>query len=124
MNENDTILIRELSDSYRHQLGFYTTLGETVHRILSRLILSRGDFSGVKGDFAEKQRLLECIDSERGKTSGSIKVWQERKSFIADHEAAKELDRVLREIESAIKKFLDGEEQLKRYLEQMIRKGS
>jgi hypothetical protein len=118
------MLVRELRDSYRRQLAFYGALGETGRKILSRLVLSRGDFSGVKADFAEKQRLLECIEAERFKTNGQVKEWQERKAFVAGFEEARELDGVLREIEGSIRKFLDGEEQLKRYLERAMQKGS
>lgn len=122
MTENETAVIRELCDSYRLQLGFYNALGETVHRILSRLILSRGDLSALKTDFAEKQQYLRQIESERLKTAHQVKLWQEIKSHREGTKEALELDGVLRETEATIKKFLDGEDQLKKHLERLMRK--
>jgi hypothetical protein len=123
MTDNDTMVIRELKDSYCRQLDCYRALGETVNKILSRLVLTRGDFSSVKVEFAEKQRLLGCIESERAGATGRVREWQERKSAMAGRDEAKELDGVLRQIETAIRKFLEGEEQLKRYLEGIMKKG-
>ncbi|MCU0608952.1 MAG: hypothetical protein MUF22_04195 [Chitinispirillaceae bacterium] len=118
----DTMLLEDLRDSFRLQRGWYAELGALVDRILSRLILSRGDFAGVRNEFAEKQRLLECIEKERARTSGPVSIWQEQKTRFAASSAAGELDRELEQTGAVIRKFLDGEEQLKRYLERMMTK--
>jgi hypothetical protein len=52
----------------------------------------------------------------------NVRAWQEQKGAVAGRPDARELDGVLREIEHAIKKFLEGEDQLKRYLERLVRK--
>lgn len=122
MPENDTEIIRELCDSYRIQLGFYNALSATVQRILSRLILSRGDLSALKTDFAEKKRFLEKIEAERLKTAPQVKIWQDTKSFHGETKEALELDGILRETGDTIRKFLDGEEQLKKHLERILQK--
>ena len=122
MLENDTNLIRELCDSYRIQLGFYNTLNETVQKILSRLILSRGDLSSLKADFAEKQRCIEQIQLERLKTQRQAKTWQETKALKGETREALELDIILGKIENTINKFLDGEDQLKKHLERILQK--
>jgi hypothetical protein len=123
MSDNDTMLIRELSGSYRLQRDCYTALGVMVDRILGRLVLSRGDLSGVKDEFAEKRRLLERIERERARTTGHSTEWQERKAKCAGRREAQELDAILRETEAAIRKFLEGETQLERYLERMAHTG-
>jgi hypothetical protein len=122
MNENDTMLVKELSDSYRLQRDCYTALGDRVNKIVGHLVLSRGDLSSVKDDFSEKRRLLNCIDKERARSGGRIAEWQERKKGLADCREARELDGVLKETEVAIKKFLEGETQLERYLGRMVHK--
>jgi hypothetical protein len=114
------MLVKELSDSFRFQLGCYNALYETVHAILSRLILSRGDFSGVRAAFEEKQRLLDRIETERTRTTGQVRQWQERKSTISGSEDARAFDEVLRQTETAIQRFLGVEEQLRMYLERVI----
>jgi hypothetical protein len=124
MVENETIIIRELCDSYRLQLGFYKGLSKTVQRILSKLILSRGDLSALKNDFAEKKHFLDLIEAERLKTAPQVKIWQETKSQSKKNKEALELDGILNETETTIKTFLDGEEQLKKHLERILRKRS
>jgi len=122
MAENEPDTIQELCDSYRLQLGFYRALSETVQKILSRLILSRGDLSALRNDFTEKQRLLEQIEAERMKTAPQVKRWMETKAKNGESEAAQELDGILRETEKTIKNFLDGEDQLKKHLERLMQK--
>ena len=124
MNENDTMLVRGLRDSFLLQLRYYSALNDTVQKILGKLILSRGDFSGLKAEFIEKQRLLGCLDLERTKTIGPTRMWQERKMQLAGQQDAKELDAILEKTGRMIEKFLDGEEQLKKYLEGIIKKGA
>jgi hypothetical protein len=120
MAENETAVIRELCDSYRIQLGFYSALNETVQKILSKLILSRGDLSVLKNEFSEKKRYLDQIDAERLKTAPLVKVWQETKSLRGGTPEAMELDEILHDTENTIKKFLDGEDQLKKHLERIL----
>lgn len=122
MEENITVMISELCDSYRIQLGFYNALSETVQKILSKLILSRGDLSAFKSDFAEKKRFLDHIEAERIKTAGQVKAWQNAKTIHGETPEARELDGILSETENAIRKFLDGEEQLKKHLERILQK--
>jgi hypothetical protein len=120
MNENNTVMIQELCDSFRIQLGFYSALNDTAQRILSKLILSRGDLSGLKNDFADKKRFLDQIEGERQKTAGQVKVWQDTKALHGETVEARELDGILRETEKTIRTFLDGEEQLKKHLERIL----
>jgi hypothetical protein len=122
MPENNAVIIKELCDSYRIQLGFYNDLGDTVQRILSKLILSRGDLSALKTDFAEKKRFLEQIEAERLKIAPQVKKWQDTKAFHGETKEALELDGILYETGNTIKKFLDGEEQLKKHLERILQK--
>jgi hypothetical protein len=122
MEKSSTVIIKELCDSFRIQLGFYHALSETVQRILSKLILSRGDLLALKTDFAEKKLFLEQIEAERLKTAGQVKAWQATKALHGETTEARELDGILRETENTIKKFLDGEDQLKIHLERILQK--
>ena len=122
MQEIETGIIKELCDSYRIQLGLYNALCETAQRILSRLILSRGDLSALKTDFAEKKRYLERIEAERQKAAPQVKKWIDTKALHGETKEALELDGILSETENIIKRFLDGEEQLKKHLERLLQK--
>jgi hypothetical protein len=124
MNENDTLIIRELKDSYLQQLLYYTVLTETVRTILGRLVLSRGDFGSVSTGLAEKRRLLNSIEEERTRTAGHVRLWQECKDRFSGTVAAQEFDGVLQKTEKKIRDFLDAEEQLKNYIESILRKAT
>jgi len=123
MAETIADTIQNLCDSYRIQQGLYRELGETVHRILSKLILSRGDLTALRADFEDKQRLLEDIETQRFKIAPQVKIWQESKAGQGETAGARELDSILRDIEKSIKSFLDGEDQLKKHLERIMQKG-
>ena len=122
MNENDTLVIRDLKKSYRQQLLYYRELGEIVRKIMSRLVLSRGDFGAIKDDLFEKQRLLTCIEQERMRTAPQVNRWQEYKQRMASNNDAREFDTILQETETVIRDFLDGEDQLRKYIESLLRK--
>jgi hypothetical protein len=113
------MVIRRLTGSYRRRVESYDALGDIVLKILGRLILSRGDFSGVKSDFEEKQILLDRLEKERVATMIDVEIWQNRKSSLSGEKEAQEFDRELLRAESAIRRFLEAEDQLKRYLEQL-----
>jgi hypothetical protein len=122
MNENDTLILRDLKNSYRQQLFYYRALGEVVRKIMSRLELSRGDFGTIKGDLTEKQRLLTCIEQERTRTAPQVNRWQEHKQRMVLTDDAREFDAILQETETVIRDFLDGEDQLRKYIESLLRK--
>jgi hypothetical protein len=122
MNEHDTILIQELTSSYNRQLVWYKELRDFVQKVLSRLILSRGDISGLMVGLEKKQKLMEQIDTERRRTADSVKKWQDLKLQLAICDEIDELNDTLEKTSIAIKDFLDEEEKLKRYLEGIIKK--
>ena len=122
MNEHDTILVRDLSETFRRQLVWYQELRDLVGKILSRLVLSRGDVSGVISGLEKKKVLLEAIESERNRNSGLIAQWQERKGSIEKNGSVQELEMVLEQTSGAICEFLDEEEQLKKYIESILQK--
>lgn len=122
MDENDRILIQELTDSYNQQLVWYRELKALVQKILSRLILSRGDISGLMSGLEKKQKLMERIESERHRTSDLVNKWQDRKMHLQPCQDTAILNDVLQTTSGAIKEFLDEEEKVKKYLESIIRK--
>jgi hypothetical protein len=124
MNEHDTMVIRRLTCSYRRQIDWYDTLCGVVEKILGRLILSRGDFSGVKVCFDEKKRLLDLIEQERSETIREVETWRIRKGALLGEPEACDFDQVLRHTEEAIGRFLETEGQLKRCIEQRMLESS
>jgi tRNA C32,U32 (ribose-2'-O)-methylase TrmJ len=124
VNDNDTILIRELKNSYTMQLGWYRELGMLVQKILGKLILSRGDISGLVSGLEKKQKILAFIENERNRTSDRVKQWQERKKYVTNEDEVQELNSILTDVEKVIKAFLNEEDQLKKYIERLIEKDS
>ncbi|HON10314.1 MAG TPA: hypothetical protein PLE24_05560 [Chitinispirillaceae bacterium] len=122
MDENDTILIQDLADSFSRQLQWYRQLRDLVRKILGRLVLSRGDTSGVITGFEQKKALLEKIEDERNRSAGLVERWQSRKGLIGAEEKSAMLEDVLEQTGRAIQEFLDEEKQLEKYLESIIKK--
>jgi len=118
---NDTVIISELSASYSKQIRWYRDLSGLVQKTLSQLVLSRGNVAGVMGNFEKKQQIFSHIAEERRRISEAAAQWQTRKPHASSSREADKLDGLLSETETVIKEFLDGEEQLKRYLEHMAR---
>jgi hypothetical protein len=122
MNENGTLIIRELKESFCRQLCYYRDLRDIVQKLVSDLILSRVDVGGIKEDLERKRELLACIERERASIADHVGIWQERKGNLGASADAQELDGVLRETEKMIRNFLDGEAQLKKYFEHVLSK--
>jgi hypothetical protein len=113
----DSDLISSLSSSFAKQLAWYCELSELVQKTLGQLVLSRGDVTLVMDNFTRKQKVLDMIVEERGRIGGTVDLWQHKKKEIKACQASDELDALLKKTAAAISEFLDGEEQLKRYLE-------
>jgi hypothetical protein len=122
MNEDDRILIQELTSSYHLQFVWYKELRDFVRKILSRLILSRGDISGLMIGLEKKQKLMEQIETERRRMADSVSKWQDLKMRLAVTDEINELNDILGKTSIAIKEFLDEEDKLKKYLEGIIKK--
>src|SRR5665647_1917216 len=103
MNEHDMILIQELTASYKKQFVWYIDLRDLVQKILSRLILSRGNMSELMIGLGKKKKLLESIESERSRVNESVLRWQEIKKKIAVCEETTTLNEVLETTSIAIK---------------------
>lgn len=114
-------IITSLCSSFSVQIEHYKTLHDRTQKILSKLILSRGDVSPLRAAFDEKQVLLEAISAEREKIKPSIVWWQENKESLGTFTFAKELDALLVVMEKAIKKFLESEDQLERHLAKLAK---
>ncbi|MGB7568390.1 MAG: hypothetical protein WBM07_11045 [Chitinivibrionales bacterium] len=114
---NDSDLISLLSTSFAKQMMWYRELSNLVHKTLGQLVLSRGDVTQVMENFTRKQKILDMIVEERDHIGGSVDLWQKCKKSIKDGRASDELDDLLKKTAAVISEFLDGEAQLKRYLE-------
>jgi hypothetical protein len=119
-----TSLIATLAASYRRQLEMYRTLTALVQKTLSQVVLSRGDVSGVMDSFTRKQELIDAIVKERENVGDCVVLWQERKAGLKQSTQSQELDELLKATQLVIKEFLEYEEQLKKYLEHVTKKGS
>ncbi|MBN1308604.1 MAG: hypothetical protein JXA18_11840 [Chitinispirillaceae bacterium] len=117
VNENDTILIQELTDSYRSQLVRYCGLRDVTRQLMAKLVLTRGDVSLVKEHLRKKQQLLEAIERERSRVTEQVAEWQRRKESIGRGTETDLFNEVLKEVTDAIRAFLDDEAQLRKYLE-------
>lgn len=104
------------------QLCWYRELGLLVQKILGKLILSRGDISGLVSGLEKKQKILSSIENERNRTSDYVKHWQERKNYVTNENEVQELNLILTDVENAIKAFLNEEDQLKKYIERLVEK--
>jgi hypothetical protein len=114
---DDSTCIRLLSASFSKQLQWYEELSRIVQRTLSQLVLSRGDVRSVMASVLEKRKIVDMIAREREKIRETANFYRQRKDQIQSSLLKNDLDRLLAKSESAIKEFLDAEDQLKRYLE-------
>lgn len=119
-HDNDTLLMRDLTDSYSGQLERYGALRDITRQLMGKLVLSRGDFSSVTDGLTRKRQLLDAIETERGRIARQVMMWEKRKAAIARCEDSNRLDTVLQRVTDTIKEFLDDETQLRKYLESCI----
>lgn len=122
MNDNDILIIRELIDSYKKQYNWYEQLRVMDQKILSRLILSRGDMHEMMISFEKKKTLIDNLETERNRTSDAVQYWQKIKSDFPVCEDTDELNAILEKTTNAIKGFLDEEEKIKKYIEGVVKK--
>ena len=120
VNEHDTILIQELTDSYRGQLVRYCGLRDVTRQLMGKLVLTRGNFSQVTETLRKKQRLLEDIETERTRVARQVIEWQQRKAQIARSAETDLFNEVLQKVTDAIREFLDDEAQVRKYLESAV----
>jgi hypothetical protein len=120
---DDTTLISALQASYKRQLSQYRSLASLVQKTLSQVVLTRGDMSGLVANFAQKKAILESILKERAEAEPLVLLWQERKAAIPKTAQTAQLDSLLSNTQSVIREFLEGEEQLKKYLEHVVKRG-
>jgi predicted GTPase len=121
---DDTTLISSLQESYKRQISLYQSLASLVQKTLSQIILTRGDVSGLMGNFAQKKDLLDSILKERAETEPLVAMWQKRKADVPLNAQTVQLDSLLQKTQSVIQEFLEGEEQLKKCLEHVVKKGN
>jgi uncharacterized protein YjaZ len=122
MNDNDILIIHELIESYRKQFDWYEQLRVMDQKILSRLILSRGDMHEMMNSFEKKKTLIDNLEKERIRTSDAVQHWQKIKSSFPVCEDTDELNAILEKTTTAIKGFLDEEEKIKKYIEGVVKK--
>jgi hypothetical protein len=115
--ENDTILIQELTDSFRGQLVRYRGLRDLTRQLMGKLVLSRGDFSQVMDGLRKKQQRLEDVETERRRIADQVTQWQRKKAEMNRGAETDLLNEVLRKVTETIQEFLDDEAQLRKYLE-------
>jgi hypothetical protein len=123
MSENDTILIQVLKTSFSLQLQWYKELLDLDRKMMSRLVLSRGDMSGIVTGMENKNRLIDMIQMERDRTCSMVGLWQKRKNELSNNDTDRiAFDEILEQIESTIREFLREEDLLKKYIDGIIKK--
>ncbi|MBD3316859.1 MAG: hypothetical protein GF344_13815 [Chitinivibrionales bacterium] len=115
-------LIDTLVESFGRQNEYYGQLEKLVRKILGKVVLSRGDLTGVMPLIAEKQRLMEAISTERERTRSETERWQREKEHCDSCPETKRLDAILSETQEVIGRYLEGEEQLRTYLQHLMPK--
>ncbi|MGD9202683.1 MAG: hypothetical protein PVI26_14065 [Chitinispirillia bacterium] len=115
-------VVDELTKSYSIQVKCYRELKILVQKILGKITLSRGDFSGVVDLLEKKTIIMENIIKEREKSKIYVDFWQKNKNNYGVDEYSNKLDVILEETENEIKEFLKIEEQLKKCIEYNMRK--
>ncbi|NLD94925.1 MAG: hypothetical protein GX639_19900 [Fibrobacter sp.] len=124
MNDNDILIIRDLIESYRKQCDWYDQLRVMDQKILSRLILSRGDMHEMMYSFEKKKTLIDNLEIERTRTADAVQYWQKIKSAFPVCDDTDELNAILEKTTNTIKGFLDEEEKIKKYIEGIVKKES
>jgi hypothetical protein len=119
---DDATAITSLSISFSKQLQWYEELTRIDQKTLSQLVLSRGDMTPLMTSVRQKCFIIGLIEGEREKIRGVAAFYQENKARIQPSPPKDHLDSILSKSETAMKEFLEGESQLKRYLEFMMEK--
>ena len=122
MENGDSLLVKELTDTFTCQMQMYRDLKRLVQKMFGKLVLSRGDMSGLLSSMEQKQKIIESIESERSRHSDAIMQWQLKKNNVTMSPEVGVLEKVLESTGCAIRDFIDQEEQLRNYLEKCIRK--
>jgi hypothetical protein len=122
MDISDTMLVKELTDTFNYQILMYRELKLLVQKMIGKLVLSRGDMSGLLSSMEQKKKLIESIENERFQHSDAIMQWQLKKNNVTMSPEIGVLERVLDDTGCAIREFIDEEEQLRTYLEKCIQK--
>lgn len=122
MENGDSLLVKELTDTFNYQMQMYRELKVLVQKMIGKLVVSRGDMSGLLSSMEQKQKIIESIESERSSHSDAIMQWQLKKNNVTMSPEVGVLEKVLECTGCAIRDFIDEEEQLKMYLEKCIRK--
>jgi hypothetical protein len=119
---DDFTCISQLTASFAKQLAWYGELSRIAQKVLSQLVLSRGDAAAVMAGFLQKRAIVDMIAQERGQIREIADFYQKRKEGMKPSALKNDLDLLLAKSEAAIREFLDGEDQLKRRLEFMMDK--
>jgi hypothetical protein len=122
MENGDSLLVKELTDTFTCQMQMYRELKVLVQKMIGKLVISRGDMSGLLSSMEQKQKIIESIESERSRHSDAIMQWQLKKNNVTMSPEVGVLEKVLESTGCAIRDFIDQEEQLRNYLEKCIRK--
>lgn len=121
MCENDTILIHKLKNSFGLQLQWYKELLDLDRKMMSKLVLSRGDISVIITGTETKNSLINKVQAERSNACEMIELWQQRKTEInSNDEERVALDKIFGEIENVIGAFLREEDLLKKYIDGVL----
>lgn len=118
---DDKTVVESLIESCSRQLAHYRELDAVTQKVLSRVVLSRGDVSGVTGGLDRKQKILEEITAERTVSQDAAMQWQARKGAIPPGPRTDVLNTILDDMQRAITAVLEKEDQLRKYFERAIR---
>jgi hypothetical protein len=114
--------LTKLSNSFSQQLRWYEELTKIDQTTLSQLVLSRGDMRPLLASIRQKRLIVDMIERERAAIKDAAEFYEKNKVRTELSPQTAEFERILSKSESVMKEFLEGENQLKRYVEFMMGK--
>ena len=124
MSDNPNAIIERLRSSCDCQTALYTKMHDVTQRIVSQLVLSKGDLQRARQNFEEKQKLWDEIVARRLQAEPDTALWQQQKHLFSVQYDVGSLEASFDRMSKIIERYLSSEDQLKRYLEHLCDQGS
>ena len=124
VTDSPKVIIDRLRSSCDCQAALYTKMLDVTQRIVSQLVLSKGDLLRVRQNFEEKQKLWDEIVARRQESEPDTAAWQEQKHVLSTQYDIQPLEASFDRMSRIIERYLSSEDQLKRYLEHLCDQGN
>ena len=109
-------VIENLSEVFVKQLEIYKKLTRLSSSISADIARTKGNMNGLTGKFEEENAMLDEIMKLKEKAADDISIWLENK-HKADENDVRVLDKILKEVQEEIARFLNAEKILKKQID-------